>query len=298
MAVVAIPLGALLIASCVLILNAGYRQTLGLALQDIADRVRRVSIGTWKATIHFGWLADKIDDANAFVEHALGQAVYYTSWPLIRLLEGLRRVFLAPAEQLDGLAQDVLTALRRGFKFTVPGMIAAATAWWFRKVIALNGQVQSLVRRAPVHIVHEIVKAAKPAAAVIVHEAIAVPWPRIKRAERDVAGAWKRIRSLARRVAPAAIAAAVVAAIARMGLGWARCSRVRKVGRRLCGIPDGLLDALLADTLLLASGFSIVLLAEAALAAEDEIVAGVQRGVKELRGVAPAVTGGYSGRLG
>lgn len=282
--VIVIPaLGALLLAACVLILNKGYDKTLGLALQDLADRVRRVSIGTWKATIHFGWLADKIDDVNHFVEHQLGVAVYYTSWPLIKLFEALRKMFVGPAEALDGLAQDVYSALRRGFKFTVPGMIAAAMAWWIRRVIALNGQVQSLLRRAPVHIVHEVVRAAKPVAAVVVHEAIAVPWPRIKRAERDIEALWKKVRSLSLRTGLVVGAAIVGTALARMGLGWIRCSRVKRAGRQLCGMNDSLLDALLAEALMITAAISIVTLAEECLDAEGLLLEGVLAGFSEFR---------------
>lgn len=86
------------------------------------------------------------------------------------------------------------------------------------------------------------------------------------------------------KVASVGAAAAVVAvALGRLNLAWIRCRNVETAGRRLCGLDPSLLEALLAGTLVLASGFSIVQLAEETLSIEEELVGLIGKGVTELR---------------
>jgi hypothetical protein len=51
-------------------------------------------------------------------------------------------------------------------------------------------------------------------------------------------------------------------ALGRLGLGWARCSNVGKVGRRVCGMDASLLESVLADSLLILGTLSLVTFAE------------------------------------
>lgn len=81
---------------------------------------------------------------------------------------------------------------------------------------------------------------------------------------------WKRIRRLERRLAPAAIGALVIAALGRLGLGWIRCNRVKKLGRSVCGMDDTFLDQLLLGALAIFGTASVVEFAEGLEALEDE----------------------------
>jgi hypothetical protein len=74
----------------------------------------------------------------------------------------------------------------------------------------------------------------------------------------------------------------VAGSLARLGINWARCSRVNKVGRRICGLNDGLLDGLLADLLLVTSIISVVEFAKELQAIEGEVVSGLERFVREI----------------
>jgi hypothetical protein len=92
---------------------------------------------------------------------------------------------------------------------------------------------------------------------------------------------WKRIRRLERRLAPAAITALVVAALARMGLGWIRCNKTKRVGKAICGLDNSLIDKFLLDALAIFGVISIVEFAEGLLAIEDEAVSIMGKLVRE-----------------
>ena len=83
---------------------------------------------------------------------------------------------------------------------------------------------------------------------------------------------WKRLRALEKKISVPVALGVVAAALARLGLGWLRCNRVRKVGKAVCGIDDSLLDKFLLDALAIFGVISIVEFAEGLLAIEDEAV--------------------------
>jgi hypothetical protein len=73
------------------------------------------------------------------------------------------------------------------------------------------------------------------------------------------------------------------AVLGRLGLGWLRCSRVKRVGRNICGMDSSLLDALLVDAALLTITVSAVELAKELQAIEDFTVNAMRGFVKELQ---------------
>lgn len=80
---------------------------------------------------------------------------------------------------------------------------------------------------------------------------------RVGRLERRVTSQsfWKtRIRAIA---GTAFFAAAVGAALARLGLGWLRCSNVKRAGKAVCGMNSGLLSELLLDVAVLGIAFNL-----------------------------------------
>lgn len=74
---------------------------------------------------------------------------------------------------------------------------------------------------------------------------------------KDLAGLRRRVDRLAKRIAPAALVAAIVATLARMGLGWIRCGKVGRVGKSVCGLDDSLLEELLLGTVAIFSILSV-----------------------------------------
>lgn len=83
---------------------------------------------------------------------------------------------------------------------------------------------------------------------------------------------WKRVRALEKSLAVPLGIAAVVAAIGRLGLGWIRCNKVRRLGKAACGFDDSLIEQFLLDALAIFGVVSIVEFAEGLRAIEDEAV--------------------------
>jgi hypothetical protein len=85
---------------------------------------------------------------------------------------------------------------------------------------------------------------------------------RVREAENEISRLWDRVRGISPAVVGGVALGALTFALGRLGLGWARCSNVGKVGRRVCGMDAGLLEGLLADSLLILGTLSLVTFAE------------------------------------
>jgi hypothetical protein len=92
---------------------------------------------------------------------------------------------------------------------------------------------------------------------------------------------WKRIRALEKRLAVPLGIAAVIAAIGRLGIGWIRCNKVRRLGRAVCGMDDRLLENFLLDATAIFSVLSVVEFANEMRTIEDEAVSIMGRLVRE-----------------
>jgi hypothetical protein len=105
------------------------------------------------------------------------------------------------------------------------------------------------------------VKALQHAIAVDIPHGIAG----LRARDLSLSRAYERLRQLVKRheraLGASAVAAAVAYALARLGGTWIRCTNARRLGRRACGLDPDLLEGMLAGTLLLVGGISIVELA-------------------------------------
>ncbi len=274
---------AVLAAMFVLSLSATWDVTFGPMLRGIAAAIAAAPItSVGRRILHVEAIAAAIVAFEQKLRRAIGEAVGFMGAPLAHAMYAVGRAFVYPAAQVAELADDIATTLWGLRTKIVPAMIAAKVGWIPRHLAALAAQVASLVARAPVHIVHDVTKIVTKATQTVVNKAVAVPWPRIRAVEREAGAATKRIDQLARRTAPAAFAAAAVAAIARLGFSWVRCSKVGRAGRQVCGMDESLLESLIADTLLVVGAISIVEFAKALQAVEGEAVAGLKGFVREL----------------
>jgi len=81
---------------------------------------------------------------------------------------------------------------------------------------------------------------------------------RVREAEHEIGRLWDRVRGIAPGVVGGLALGALTFALGRLGLGWARCSNVGKVGRRICGLDQNLLESLLLDTIAIVGTVSVV----------------------------------------
>lgn len=257
------PLLALLAFVVTLGLQKGWAASFGQLFYWLAAQIDKLpSVTVVGRTLGFGGVAHAIRAASDSIYNWLGQAVAHTSAPFVDFVHYVADVLSKPAQQVALATADVLHTLTVLRSQLIPRMIAAKVAWIPLHLARLSAQVASLAARAPVHILKQIEHTTAHTTRVIVNKAVAIPFPRIRKVEREAGALGKRIDKLARRVAPAALAAAVVSTLARVGAGWIRCSKVKKLGRNVCGMDDSLLDSLLADTLLIVGTISLVEFAE------------------------------------
>jgi hypothetical protein len=95
---------------------------------------------------------------------------------------------------------------------------------------------------------------------------------------------WKRVRALEKRLALPIGIAAVVAAIGRLGIGWIRCNKVRRIGKAACGMDESLIEQLLLGATAIFSVVSVVEFAKEMRTIEDEAVSIMGRLVREWPG--------------
>lgn len=305
---VALDLVAILAAFCVFLiawlLLQGYRNTFGLLLGKIAEETAGLSI----AGVHpFGWLASGLDRINHFILYQLGQVVQASAWAWHKLISQTAAFVHESMSLVADLAEATAGELERIGTQVIPAAISTALgpvvglAYALRKQLAaLAATVAHLATTATHTVTHEVTKqlvrvektvqVRTKTIVVATAGAVAGALPRLGRVERELKGVDETLKDTLRKVAPAAILAVVVAAVARLGLSWTRCSRVGKVGRSVCGMDDSLLESLLTDALLIFSTISIVELARESQSFVADVTAPLAVFVRELHNL-PVVGG-------
>lgn len=145
------------------------------------------------------------------------------------------------------------------------GKFGARLQRWVEQEIAkLGGKTVTIIRPVQARVVHVTKYVAAKTSAVAGELEHVIEWdlPRLRartKALEDRVG--KLARSLRKEVpalAGLSFVAAVAAVLARLGLSWARCNNVGKVGKSVCGMNPNLLESLLADSLIVAGSLSLV----------------------------------------
>jgi len=268
---------AVFAAMLVLSMAASWQVTFGPLLQALANLFDQVTLKILGRTIvGLGFLGDAVRSFDASMERSIGAAVGVMGAPLARVFRVVRNVVVYPADELAGLSRDVAETLWQLRRVIVPAMIAAKIAWISKHLAALEHQAVHVVKTVTHVVTHETVRIATHTTKVVVSKAVAVPLPRIGRLEREVTDLGKRIRSLANRGAAVVGLGLIAASLARLGLGWPRCSKEGKVGKQVCGMDQDLLDALLADATLIAGTVSLVEFAKEMQAGVGDVSAAVR----------------------
>ena len=156
------------------------------------------------------------------------------------------------------------------------GKFGARLQRWVEQEIAkLGGKTVTIIRPVQARVVRVTKYVAARTSAVAGELEHVIEWdlPRLRartKALEDRVG--KLARSLRKEVpvlAGLSFVAAVAAVLARLGLSWARCNNVGKVGKSVCGMNPSLLESLLADSLLVVGSLSLVEFAEEMVGVTD-----------------------------
>jgi len=262
---VAIDLGVLMLAVLACIVAYGgllvYRGTFKLLLVALADIFDAISIPIpTHAVKPFGTLAAWLRSAAAAIDHALAQIALDAEGGVVMLWHGL-------AQQVQWLGQvigDGFEIVERRLQRLVLSTIPAQFGTLRRQLAHTIGVLRAAVASGAAAVELELARlrrgidrTAARLERVIAAKAAAVAG-RVGQLERTTRGELTRLRRIEGTLTKAGAAALVGVALARLGLGWLRCPRVAKLGKRACGMDASLLDSLLADTLVIAGTVSLI----------------------------------------
>lgn len=273
---------------------------IALGLCVIAIYFVRALFGTAGSAVGWiPWVGSKIKGELKAIEQkltselgnvvaGLDHAIALTWYRLASLVEKIGHEIMANAATLANVAAFIagLPGYDQWRAFVLKVKVLAA--WTEKQAV---GAAHSVARAAAAqyarleHWTRSQVTALKHSIAVTIPNSIAGLRKRTRVLERAAERDWNLLRKHERLLGLGALTGVVAVVLSRLGLGWARCTKVGQMGKGVCSMNSGLLDALLLDTTLILSAISIVELAESLLAVEDELVGLVQRGFRELKDV-------------
>lgn len=211
---------------------------------------------------------------NAFTHHmalawqAIGESIDLVSRETAQALQYLR----------DHKIQALITATTGPLGLLIYNhrkLIASLTADVAHAVAHPGRLVTHTIDRVKV-IEHRTVKIIARTVPAAVAGAIAIPRGAIHGLERDVSALQDWVKAHARQVVVAGSLGLVIAALGKIGLGWARCSKVGKVGRSVCGMNADYLDDILAASLAIFGTISLVEVAREMQGITDEVTSAVR----------------------
>lgn len=244
-------------------------------------------------------VGNAIKSAADTIDRALAEAVIASESGIVWLWHALAK----QAEWLGGLLGDLAETIEAKFRVWYLNFPPLAAIWLAVKGAQQLPALWKAVHSSGAHVTRvsefvykqgaqvtnvtkNYVTQTAAAAAVSTTGAVAAPFPWAKGRFGDLEGELSALRSrigrLEKPLVGAAVVAVVGAALARLGLRWARCSNVGKVGKQVCGMNPTLLESLLADALLVVGAISVVEFAKELQAIEAATVAAMRGFVREV----------------
>jgi hypothetical protein len=283
-----------------------YREAFSRAIIALANGLDAVAINAWRVHVRpLAKLAAWLRWLDSSIEGLLGLAVQQTERGIVLLWNGLAWQVRALAKLLGDLAETI----EHRFHHLLLAFPPAALLWAaVRAAQALPGLYSRVARVEHVALARlasseatldrwahaeadRLARGIDRVRARVEHE-LARDTAKVRAGiaglEHELAGELSRVRRLDRILAAAGAAALVGTALGRLGLGWLRCPRVTKTGKRLCGLDPDLLEALLAATLVVGSSISVVALARECRAFTADVDGALRLFVRELHAISPA----------
>lgn len=258
-----------------------HRVTLGPFLNWLGNLGITAGRGIFRIDVHPFRFAHRL---NVSIQKVLAQGIAMAERGFVKFLNQAVEPFLLAAgvtlalgltayEGFKALWHEIGTITTR----TIPRTVVKPLRTVIKSTSAITrAQYNRLVHRVDV-LAARVARAAHATAG-----AIATPFPRIGRLEREVASEAKRLGKMEKTLAAGVGAAFLVRALSRLGMGWLRCKNVTKTGKRLCGMNPDLLDSLLGATLLLTSAISLREFARELEEPTQLVRDGLQKLIREL----------------
>lgn len=287
--VVALPeLGAIasLAACCfLLMLYYAYGYSLGALMQLLAKMFRGLTIHLWLVgNVGFGFVGDALDGLDSSIRHYMGVGISETLAGWHYFLHVSAYTLTKMADIVDGAFHDTYGALTTLRRVTIPNLLHARVAPIWDRIARLEAQIASLPHDARV-VVNRPVKVIEQKVDAVAAYAGGFALPRLGSIPREVDTLKAKVGTLEKALGAVAVGTIAGVLLGKLGMGWLRCSNVSKVAKSLCRLDTALLDALLLGTAVIVSSVSLVEWAELMLSVEDELVAGITGGFRELRGI-------------
>jgi hypothetical protein len=231
-----------------------------------------------KLTSFLGGLEAHFENQMASRWHQLAQlvsqwardaeAIAVFEWQIARKLGGLYA--LAASGQLAARWRSWVTGELERLAHTAAGAIGKTTI--IEKTIVVKGKAGA-------------VTIVRPIVAGLSH-VIDIDLPGLRARDRvlqdEITRLWKWARGRGAVIGEGIGLGALAYALGKLGIGWARCSNVNKLGKRACGLSPTLLESLLAGSLAIAGSISIVELAKECQRFESTAEDGLKFFVREL----------------
>jgi len=272
---------------CAAALRAGWKATFSPMLQLLATILNvQISIPHITTLRPFGFLADAFRSVDTHVYNWLGHLKDASGHAFVQLCLWVAYQVTMFAVGLAAITYELLLWAKRSAIKTQPvyitKIVKVATKPLAQRAakgaVAHDSRVPALERevtalRGELAKVREQVAAESAVTMPIPYpvplprrQPLPVPIPKTTGKTipklSDLQHAWEwtkaRLGKLGKLGTIAGLIGLTSAVLGRLGLGWLRCSRVGKAGKQVCGMDSGLLDSLLADTLLIVGTVSLV----------------------------------------
>jgi hypothetical protein len=185
-----------------------------------------------------GAAEQRIDAGMGYYLGSLAKLVEWTGQEIRRhanLLSILSTVAIGPAA--TSLIWSAIHEIRKALHVT------------HSQVRTVTHTVTHVITRQVVRVERTTVTRIKSASAAVTHvTTVDIPWlrARTRSLEDEYHALAKRIAAGAKALPAAAVAALALAALAKIGAGWLKCSNWQKIGRAGCRLPFHFLEDLLA----------------------------------------------------
>lgn len=289
------PLLALALVSFLILILAGYKATIGAVVDWLIGHIPRIGFSVAGQGVKdvFGFIRGPLELFQSLVYHTLGVLLEanHTIWT--KFVQWNAYAWQEVSGAVADLAENTEQALQYLRRSVIARMIALAVNPVAAAVLALTAAVglarhevaklshittHVVIRKVDrsQHFVTKLVQGASVAAVATIAGTVPRLWHGIDHAEGTAERALREARRLAGKLTVSALAGLLVAALATIGATWLRCSNVRKAGERVCGMDQDLLNALIADTLLIVGTLDLVKAAEDMQAVLDPMAASVR----------------------
>ena len=264
------PFGLVLLVGVVIGLSYAYRYTLGALIVALANALNSVTLPGWIGGAHiFHWAAKELDALDADILNAFGTAISALEHALNYTLHFAASSTTWLARETAELAADTYAGFEAGYRTIVPHWVRKRLIPALVRLGVLGEAIDALqnVHIPSLHHTITIIKRETLPVQYIVKTAyvhtIPRTIPKIGGIERDISDLKNRLKHLGESLVPAVILGALIAALSQVGAGSVRCAKVNRWNKGLCGINEGLLDALLAELAILVVGGSLIEFAKA-----------------------------------